>query len=115
MKLSVQPRRKCGILFLIEVYEIAWSIFLNRVSSFPKTTGSRGVRVLLPGKNQRRVLAFVIERRSVRERALPGGPAHVHSHGLIRPCAGNVESLVAKGLHHPQQLRFSPFARQLCY
>src|SRR6266699_4735730 len=74
MKSSVQACRKHRILF-IKAKQIGRPLGLYSGSMHLQTASSRGIRVVLSGKNQNGVSSPVVQRHSVRERVPPRSPA----------------------------------------
>jgi len=110
VKSSIQARRK-GRILLVKVDEICRSVWLEHVSLLLELASSPRFGILLPGKYEDDIPAFVADRHSVREGVLASSPPDIHSQRLIHPSPGRIGRLVAECLNHPEQLRLRPFAR----
>ena len=110
MKPSVQARGKSGV-FLIEVDKIGGALRRQGMTALLEASSGPRFREFFPGEDQNDIPSFIRERHTVGEGVLPHDPPNVNSGGLIDPSSDAIESLVAKGFDHPQQLRLGPFPR----
>src|SRR5271156_1747244 len=96
------------------MHQVRRTAFFTGVPSLFEAPSGIRFAVILTGKHESDIVAFVAKRHSFGEGILARDPTDVYAQSFINPRACDVEGFVAEGFHHARELRLRPHAWHFC-